>query len=295
VILDSQATLEPAQELVAGRMVSGFRAPTLASAPQAHHPLQPQELSAPPADQQGVSVRVFYPASYDEAFVVELGAQRVVLQAVGVHFAQAAASAGKLFYPGPHDSVDVIEVPSTDRSEELLVLHDARAPRIFEYEIAEMRGVAGLTVQDGTIRFTPDHMTLPAVRKAGGGWFSAPTPSLQIDRPWVIDANGKRSENAAQWTIVEEQDQPRRLRLTINSDQLAYPLIVDPSFSVTGTMSLAREGHTATLLPGGKVLIAGSEQAVSFSRVVELYDPATATFSVLGAQMTGGSAVFRSP
>lgn len=67
VALESQSTLEPAQELIAGRMVSGLRARALASAPQAHHPLQPQELSTLPADHHGVSVRVFYPASYDAA------------------------------------------------------------------------------------------------------------------------------------------------------------------------------------------------------------------------------------
>ena len=95
VALDSRATLEPVHELVAGRMASGMRA-------------------------RG-ALRVFYPASYDEAFVVELGEQRVVLRAVGAHFAQAEASAGKLFYAGPHDAVDVIEVPSAGRSEELVV------------------------------------------------------------------------------------------------------------------------------------------------------------------------------
>ena len=285
VALDSQATLEPAQELVAGQMVSGMRARPLRSAPSTHLPLQPLALSLPVDGDTGAggALRVFYPASYNEAFVVELGHQRVALRAVGAHFAQAEASAGKLFYTTPHDSVDVIEVPSTGRSEELLLLRDARAPRIFEYEIVEMRGVASLSLQDGAIRFIPDHLAVPAVSEIVNGRFTAPQPSLQIDRPWVIDANGRRSESAAQWTILKENDQPRRIRLTIDSDPLSYPLVVDPSFSATGSMSSARRDHTATLLPNGKVLIAGGYNGSAYLSAAELYDPASGTFTATSA------------
>lgn len=148
VALDSQATFEPAQELVAGRQVSGMRA-VRSESQRPNRPLQPQALSLPIEGDAGVEggLRVFYPASYDEPFVIELGEQRVVMRSVGAHFAQATASAGKLFYTSPHNSVDVIEVPSAGRSEELLLLHDARAPRVFEYEIVEMRGVAGLSLE----------------------------------------------------------------------------------------------------------------------------------------------------
>lgn len=50
------------------------------------------------------------------------------------------------------------------------------------------------------------------------------------------------------------------------------------SFSATGNMTAPRFGHTATLLPGGKVLIAGGGSAT-----VELYDPSTGTFTATGA------------
>jgi hypothetical protein len=57
--------------------------------------------------------------------------------------------------------------------------------------------------------------------------------------------------------------------------------IYDPAtgtFAATGNMTTARVGHTATLLPNGKVLIAGG----SGDRSAELYDPNAGTFTPTG-------------
>ncbi len=64
------------------------------------------------------------------------------------------------------------------------------------------------------------------------------------------------------------------------------------AFTATArTMSAAREGHTATLLPDGKVLIAGGCNNIEAERIVcdryldsvELYDPATNEFADTGS------------
>ena len=61
------------------------------------------------------------------------------------------------------------------------------------------------------------------------------------------------------------------------------------TFLKTGSMTTSRNSHTATLLPNGKVLIAGGDfsaggsSGISALASAELYDPATGTFAATGA------------
>jgi hypothetical protein len=60
------------------------------------------------------------------------------------------------------------------------------------------------------------------------------------------------------------------------------------TFMPTGSMSTPRMDHTATLLPNGKVLIAGGDlsnsiDSISVSASAELYDPATRAFTPTGS------------
>ena len=58
--------------------------------------------------------------------------------------------------------------------------------------------------------------------------------------------------------------------------------VVPSGFTLTGNMSIARAGHTATLLANGKVLIAGGANG-ELDASAELYDPTDGTFTPTGS------------
>jgi len=75
----------------------------------------------------------------------------------------------------------------------------------------------------------------------------------------------------------------------LNTAEL-YDPVASTFTALTATMTSVRDQHTATLLPNGKVLIAGGQNNANGNglNTAEVYDPVAQTFTALTATMTTG-------
>jgi hypothetical protein len=190
----------------------------------------------------------------------------------------ATTSEGVAMYAGAGPAgADVVHRPSAEGTEDYVVFEEKPAKEQLDYEVDVSR-VAGLRLVSNVLEFLE----------------SDGTPVLRVAPPYVVDAAGHKSEArlavvgcavdvdpAGPWgrTVTRAGGASCGVRVTWQSAM--YPAIVDPTWTATGSMTTMREFHTATMLPSGKVLVAGGYDAGVLSSA-ELFD-GTSTFAATGS------------
>ena len=274
---DAPVEFSTSRERVAGREIAGFSARQARMAqernltsPAGLKPVE-QEAWLAMARRQGASggdeLASFYPKRYGEPFVVEGEGVRVALRPVGgTDVAAEIDDNGQVIYRQAYAETDSVHVVSAGRSEEFLFRQNECAPREFEYELSELSAGTRVELVNGEVRFT---------NEAGHG--------VKIEAPWLIETSGRQPAEAVRWELAQSESGARPgLRLVV-AQGLRYPVLIDPSWVTTGSLVAGRDFHTATLLPSGKVLVAGGNGSGGFLTSAELYDPATGSWSSTGS------------
>lgn len=258
------------------------------------------------------AARVLLPAHADGALSVEDRASGLALE-VGLEGAERAPVSfadGLAVYRGAERDV-VLRADSWGVEDFVAIAARPAAPEL-GYRL-KLRGVAGLRLVERSLELLD----------ASG------SPRLRVDPPWVIDAAGERhpAELGVEGCAVDTSpaapfDRPvtapgaESCRVVVKwADDLAYPLLVDPTWTTTaghggdldhasavlsnGTVLLASGGSsylwngtwatsgamkamrfdaTATLLGDGRVLVTGGGAASA-----EIYDPTSGTWAFTGS------------
>src|SRR5262245_25852860 len=269
--------ISASHQRVSGRKIAGFSARQARTGqeekltpPAGLKPVEQEAWLAMARRQQASGVggfTSFYPGRYGEPFIVESEGVRVAVRPVGGTEAAARIDNGQVIYHEAYPETDSVHVVSSGRSEEFLFLQSECAPREFTYEISELSAGTHVELVQGEVHFTD---------KGGHG--------VKIEAPWLIESTGARRTDAVHWELDRAQrgTGPQRLRLVVAAG-LRYPVMIDPSWTATGSMGTAREFHTATLLPNGRVLVVAGFDGTSILSSAELYDPASGTWTATGS------------
>jgi len=134
----------------------------------------------------------------------------------------------------------------------------------------------------------------PVGGSSGPSFYYRLEPGKTLPLGLVMDsANGTisgapiASSPATSYTVVAYRYvDPDNTFATLQTASALTIAINRPGFTPTGSMATARQDHTATVLPDGRVLVAGGSCNGSVLATAEIYDPATGSFTPTGPMLS---------
>ena len=235
------------------------------------------------------SARVVLPPAATAPLYVENVARQTAVDVTLAGAKNVAAEIADGYFVYPHayaGGATLLHRVSEAGSEDYISFEKAPASPEVAYRVTLKKGVAGLRLVAGTLEMVD----------------AAGTPELRVAPPYIVGADGARTDAtlavedcqvdtnpAAPWgrAVTAPGASSCTVRVRWPGEGVAYPAVLDPSWTTTGSMTTARQGHTATLLSTGKVLVAGgTSNGTTALASAELYDRTTGTWAAT-ASMTG--------
>jgi len=257
----------------------------------------PEIVGSPEPEQRRVPVnpeaalRVRLPAT--ENGEVEVATRGYVFRARPQASSGGAASkpgAGATFYGAGHfwstegaQGLEPQGLTLTQRAEEFVVMEAGGRPYRATYEVEVPEGIQVVRDAGEYLEFL-DRAQVPVVRLhyAVARDAAGRSSQGQVRLGGVQPAGRGGPGNLPRLALV---GRTLKVEMEVGLEGLEGPVVVDPGWSSTGSMVAARYRQTSTLLPNGKVLVAGGDseggRGVQMAST-ELYDPATGTWSSAG-------------
>jgi hypothetical protein len=206
---------------------------------------------------------------------------RIALQ--GAEGVQAKIADGYAVYPKAYKGqADILTRPSAEGVEDFVLFPREPEERELRYTVTLGPSIVGVRLIANTLEL---------IDKSG-------TPRLRMQAPWAVDRSGKMvkvavavpdcavdSDTRAPWgrAVVAANRSTCTVRLSWSRDA-SYPLLVDPSWTSSGSMAATHYQGAAELLANGHVLVAGGYDVNYVSQTTaELFDPATKTWATTGS------------
>ncbi len=245
-------------------------------------------LTAPEEVIEKRDADVSLPATARGAFTVRDArtGMSVEVALIGATDAPASPQGGLVLYPGGYaGGADVLHRVHAGGAEDFVAFEREPAATELSYTVTLGKDVAGLRQMGGNLELLD----------AGGA------PRLHMAPPFVVDGEGAThlARVTVQGCAVDQDPRlpwgrpvtpPGAERCTVRvawDTGLAYPALVDPSWTGTASMN-PRTAFTLTTLSSGKVLAVGLSTPGVYA---EVYDPSTATWTRHGAAVLAGVAV----
>ncbi len=122
--------------------------------------------------------------------------------------------------------------------------------------------------------------------------FDPATLAFQPTGPMTAARTGHTATRLPDGRVLEAGGRDSTCEISCPTRFWASAELFDPrtgTFTPTGSMAITRHGHAATLLPDGRVLVAGGLspdlQGTDLADSVEIYDPATGRFTPAGRML----------
>lgn len=243
---------------------------------EASFPAASQELAQPekPLNQtdQGFKTTLngldfIFPAKYDGTFGLTDNAVSVAIYPESANHVTGQLEGQSLVYRQAYTATDLLHLVGAKGGKEFLNLQTRAAPGHFDYTLTLNGPETGLTLLDGRV----------VVTQFGRSRF-------QVDKPWLIDSSGKKWQepNIIRWEVTPQPTGTYRLTLALNTAGLAYPLLVDPSWSAPSSLNESRAYYGLAALSNAKALVSGGDINSTLASA-ELYNATTGNWAPTGS------------